>query len=111
MAYAPGAVERAMKVQDVIVQAIAGKLTWIQAAEILGCSARIIRRSRLRLQHATTGCSTAGAACRHRSGRRWPSYSGSSRSAAIKSRLQCAASSLASGRAFACRSSVGRRRM
>src|SRR5213594_4408806 len=51
MAYAPGAVERAMKVQEVIVQAIAGKLTWIQAAEILGCSARTIRRDRLRLQH------------------------------------------------------------
>src|SRR5262249_39260096 len=51
MAYAPGAVERAMKVQEVIVQAIAGTLTWIQAAEILGCSARTIRRYRLRLQH------------------------------------------------------------
>jgi transposase len=51
MAYAPGAVERAMKVQEVIVQAIAGKLTWIQAAEILGCSARTIRRYRLRLEH------------------------------------------------------------
>src|SRR5499427_6051551 len=51
MACAPGAVERAMKVQEVIVQAIAGKLTWIQAAEILGCSARTIRRYRLRLQH------------------------------------------------------------
>ena len=50
MAYAPGAVERAMKGQEVIVQAIAGKLTWIQAAEILGCSARTIRRYRWRLE-------------------------------------------------------------
>src|SRR5262250_162716 len=50
MAYAPGAVERAMKVQEVIVQAIAGRLTWIQAAEILGCSARTIRRYRWRLE-------------------------------------------------------------
>src|SRR5262250_829422 len=50
MAYAPGAVERAMKVQEVIVQAIAGKLTWIQAAEILGGSARTIRRYRWRLE-------------------------------------------------------------
>jgi hypothetical protein len=50
MAYAPGAVERAMKAQEVIVQAIAGKLTWIQAAEILGCSVRTIRRYRWRLQ-------------------------------------------------------------
>src|SRR5499427_4457008 len=50
MACAPGAVERAMKVQEVIVQAIAGKLTWIQAAEILGCSARTLRRYRWRLE-------------------------------------------------------------
>ncbi len=50
MAYAAGAVERAMKVQEVILQAIAGQLTWIQAAEILGCSARTIRRLRLRLE-------------------------------------------------------------
>jgi hypothetical protein len=39
-----------MKVQEVIVQAIAGKLTWIQAAEILGCSARTLRRYRWRLE-------------------------------------------------------------
>jgi hypothetical protein len=51
MAYAPGAVERAMKAQEVILRAIAGQLTWIQAAEILGCSARSIRRFRWRLQH------------------------------------------------------------
>ena len=50
MAYALGAVERAMKVQEVILRAIGGQLTWIQAAEILGCSARTIRRLRLRLQ-------------------------------------------------------------
>ena len=50
MGYPPGAVERAMKVQEVIVRAIAGQLTWIQAAEILGCSARSVRRLRLRLQ-------------------------------------------------------------
>jgi hypothetical protein len=40
MAYPLGAVERAMKVQEVILRAIAGQLTWIQAAEILGCSPR-----------------------------------------------------------------------
>jgi hypothetical protein len=50
MAYPPGAVERAMKVQEVILRAIVGKLTWVQAAEILGCSARSIRRYRWRLQ-------------------------------------------------------------
>src|SRR5262249_28416904 len=51
MAYAPGAVERAMKVQEVIVQAIAGTPPWIQAAEILGCSAGTTGRYRPRLQH------------------------------------------------------------
>ncbi len=51
MAYPPGAVERAMKVQEVIVCALAGKLTWPQAAGILGRSPRSIRRLRWRLQH------------------------------------------------------------
>src|SRR5262245_33600952 len=51
MAYPLGAVERAMKAQEVILRAIAGELTWIQAAEILGCSPRTIRRFRWRLQH------------------------------------------------------------
>src|SRR5262245_62205663 len=50
MAYAPGAVERAMKAQEVIVRALAGTLTWIQAAEILGLSARTVRRWRWRLE-------------------------------------------------------------
>src|SRR4051812_47549433 len=36
--YSEAAVERAMKVQEVILRAVAKKLTWIQAAEILGVS-------------------------------------------------------------------------
>lgn len=52
MVYAPGAVERAMKAQDVIVRALAGELTWIQAAEILGLSPRSVRRWRWRLEQA-----------------------------------------------------------
>jgi transposase len=40
-----------MKVQEVILRALSRQLTWIQAAEILGCSARSIRRLRLRYQH------------------------------------------------------------
>jgi hypothetical protein len=51
MPYPAGAVERAMKAQEVILRALAGKLTWIQAAEILGRSPRSIRRLRWRLQH------------------------------------------------------------
>jgi hypothetical protein len=51
MAYPPGAVERAMKVHEVIMRALDGQLTWIQAAEILGRSPRSVRRLRWLLQH------------------------------------------------------------
>ena len=40
--------ERAMKVQDVMLHAMAKKITWQQAAEILGISDRHIRRWRER---------------------------------------------------------------
>jgi transposase len=40
--------ERAMKVQDVILQAMAKRITWWQAAEILGISDRHMRRWRER---------------------------------------------------------------
>ncbi len=50
MAYARGVVERAMKVQEVILRALSGKLTWLQAADILGRSPRSIRRLRLMYQ-------------------------------------------------------------
>src|SRR5215472_3368045 len=52
MAYALGAVERAMKVQEVILRALAGKLTWLQAADILDRSPRSIRRMRLKFEMA-----------------------------------------------------------
>jgi transposase len=42
--------ERAMKVQDVMLQAMAKKITWWQAAEILGISDRHMRRIRERYQ-------------------------------------------------------------
>jgi transposase len=44
--YSPTAKERAMKMRDVLLEALAGKLTWIQAAEVLGLSPRTIRRWR-----------------------------------------------------------------
>ncbi len=50
MPYAPAVVERTMKVQEVLLQALSGKLTWPQAEEILGWSARTVRRWRLRYQ-------------------------------------------------------------
>jgi transposase len=42
--YSEAAVERAMKVQEVILRAAAKQITWIQAAEILGVSPRHMRR-------------------------------------------------------------------
>lgn len=39
-----------MKFQEVIVQAMSGKVTWWEAAEILGVTARTMRRWRLRYQ-------------------------------------------------------------
>ena len=38
--------ERMMKLQDVILKAMAKKLTWIQAAEIAGMSVRNLQRKR-----------------------------------------------------------------
>ena len=49
-AYPRAAMERAMKVQDVMLQAMAKKITWWQAAEILGISDRHMRRCRERYE-------------------------------------------------------------
>jgi transposase len=43
-------VERAMKVQEVILRTIGGKLKWYEAAEILGVSGRTMRRWRQRYE-------------------------------------------------------------
>ena len=40
ISYPRAAVERAMKVQEVMLQAMAKKITWWQAAEIIGISDR-----------------------------------------------------------------------
>lgn len=50
MLYAAAAVERAMKVQQVIMQALSGTITWLQAAEILGLEPRSVRRWRARFE-------------------------------------------------------------
>src|SRR5436309_12917706 len=42
--------ERMMKVQEVLLRAMAKKITWWQAAEIIGVSARTMRRWRERLE-------------------------------------------------------------
>ena len=51
MLYPPLAVERAMKVKEVILRALNKEYSWLQAAEILGISARGLRRLRQRLEH------------------------------------------------------------
>src|ERR1700751_3613844 len=48
--YPRAAVERAMKIQEVILRAIAKKITWWQAAEIIGISDRQMRRWRERYE-------------------------------------------------------------
>ena len=48
--YSKAAVERAMKIQEVILRAMARKITWWQAAEILGFSDRHLRRIRERYE-------------------------------------------------------------
>jgi transposase len=50
MAYSVDAGERAMKRQEVIVRALNGSLTWVQAAEILGVDPRSLRRWRARYE-------------------------------------------------------------
>src|SRR5437660_582636 len=48
--YPKAAMERAMKVQEVILRAMAKKITWWQAAEIIGISDRHMRRWRERYE-------------------------------------------------------------
>jgi Homeodomain-like domain len=43
-------VERAMKVQEVILRAMAKRITWWQAAEVIGISDRQMRRWRRRYE-------------------------------------------------------------
>jgi transposase len=47
--YARSALERAMKIQEVILRAASGKISWLQAADIIGMHPRSLRRWRERL--------------------------------------------------------------
>lgn len=42
--YTGAVVEQAMKLQEVILRALAGRLSWLRAAEIIGVSARQMGR-------------------------------------------------------------------
>src|SRR5437870_5638318 len=48
--YSKAAMERAMKVQEVIMKAMAKRITWWEAAEILGIDVRTMRRWRERMK-------------------------------------------------------------
>ena len=56
MAYTQAAVERTMKVHEVLMQGLLRRQPWIHIAEVLGVSARTVRRLRLRYEkHGFTG--------------------------------------------------------
>jgi helix-turn-helix protein len=48
--YSAAEVERMMKLQDILLKAMAGKMRWWEAAEIIGVTARTMRRWRERLE-------------------------------------------------------------
>jgi hypothetical protein len=50
--YTKAVMERAMKIQEVILRAMAKRIMWWQAAEIIGISDRQMRRWRARSQKA-----------------------------------------------------------
>jgi Homeodomain-like domain len=50
MLFPPSALERAMKVKDVLVRVLSGEYTLWQGAEILGMTARSLRRWRVRME-------------------------------------------------------------
>jgi transposase len=52
MRYPPAARERAMTIRDVILRAMSGAISWMQAAEIIGCTDRRLRRWRHRYETA-----------------------------------------------------------
>ena len=52
-----------MKLQDVMLRAMAKRITWFQAAEILGISCRQMQRWKTRFEHeGMRDCSIAAAA-------------------------------------------------
>ena len=51
MTYSAKAVEWAMKIQEVILQAMSGRQIWLQVADVLGLSPRTVRRLRWRYEH------------------------------------------------------------
>ena|ERR1039458_9329533 len=65
--YLKAAMEGAMKIQEVILRALAKKITWWQAAEIIGISGRQMRR-----WHERHDLRRRGLRCRHHLSPHWP---------------------------------------
>jgi transposase len=55
-----------MKLQDVLLKAMAKKITWWEAAEIIGVTDRTMRRWRERLEEHGAFRQTAETSCSHR---------------------------------------------
>lgn len=70
MLQAPTAQERMMKVQEVLMRAVNRELSWIQAADILGCSPRSLRRWKLRFKQSGVSGLVDRRTHGHRSARR-----------------------------------------
>jgi len=51
MLFPPAALERAMTIREVVLRAMSGAISWMQAAEIIGCTDRTVRRWRWRFEH------------------------------------------------------------
>jgi len=49
--YSPASWERTMRAREVILHAIAGKMTWLQAADVMGMIPRTLRRRLGRMEH------------------------------------------------------------
>lgn len=65
----PIAQERMMKVYEVLMRAVNRELSWIQAADILGCTPRTLRRWKLRYQQSGVSGLVDGRTRGHRSPR------------------------------------------
>ena len=89
--YSAAEMERMMKVQDVLLKAMAKKITWWAAAEIIGVTDRTMRRWRERLDQG----GYAGLADR-RKGK--PSAALKIARGTQEARLGCSSAALASGR-------------
>ena len=50
VSYSKAAMERAMKIRELLLRGMARKITWFQAAEVLGFTDRHLRRIRERYQ-------------------------------------------------------------